>query len=291
MLQKLLAHKDTLQQVMIQICDLVQRDAFVQSLQSLGLLECNTSTTNSSSEHQKVSKSSSLAFPNKSAYRLNLVESLCVPPTANNSTLSNLCLQLLKDDVTTDMQFEVVCGAAECSEMENCNLNKSVEEEKSVMKAHRVILAARCDWFRRALLSGMREAIDRYVKSKLIPYLSEHSKFVNFDSSAMLIEILHRKITIHDTNPPLFQIFLEYLYGGRLDLSTLSTDQLAELLLLSDRYEVDSLKQVCECALQSNIDHDSAIYFLSMADQCNTQMLKARARFPHIYFQLTYYFS
>lgn len=29
------------------------------------------------------------------------------------------------------------------------------------LKAHRVVVAARCEWFRRALLSGMREAIDR----------------------------------------------------------------------------------------------------------------------------------
>jgi hypothetical protein len=34
-------------------------------------------------------------------------------------------------------------------------------EEVCSIQAHRVIVAARCDWFRRALLSGMREAIDR----------------------------------------------------------------------------------------------------------------------------------
>lgn len=34
-------------------------------------------------------------------------------------------------------------------------------EEVCTISAHRVIVAARCDWFRRALLSGMREAIDR----------------------------------------------------------------------------------------------------------------------------------
>lgn len=29
--------------------------------------------------------------------------------------------------------------------------------------AHRVILASRCHWFQRALLSGMRESIDKQV--------------------------------------------------------------------------------------------------------------------------------
>jgi hypothetical protein len=38
-------------------------------------------------------------------------------------------------------------------------------EEVCSIQAHRVIVAARCDWFRRALLSGMREAIDRYTST------------------------------------------------------------------------------------------------------------------------------
>ena len=32
---------------------------------------------------------------------------------------------------------------------------------------HRVVVAARCDWFRRALLSGMRESIDKWVAADL----------------------------------------------------------------------------------------------------------------------------
>lgn len=41
-------------------------------------------------------------------------------------------------------------------------------EEVCSIQAHRVIVAARCDWFRRALLSGMREAIDRYPCTMLV---------------------------------------------------------------------------------------------------------------------------
>lgn len=79
---------------------------------------------------------------------------------------------------------------------------------------------------------------------------------------------------MHDTNPNIFQIFLEYLYSGRIRQNSLTTDQLAELLLLSDRYEVDSLKQACEYGLHSSIDEDSVLYFLSMADQYNAQILR-----------------
>lgn len=103
-------------------------------------------------------------------FQLNLVESLCVPPAAGNSTLSKLSLQLLKNDLGTDMEFEVVVAALEASGTESCDAvaNAAVEEEKFVIRAHRVIVAARCDWFRRALLSGMREAIDKLVSQKII---------------------------------------------------------------------------------------------------------------------------
>ena len=50
--------------------------------------------------------------------------------------------------------------------------------------------------------------------------------------------MIFRQIIIHDTSPQLFQIFLEYLYGGQVDTGQLMTDQLASLMQLSDRYEV-----------------------------------------------------
>lgn len=55
-------------------------------------------------------------------------------------------------------------GTKHCDNMEK---NGSLEQrtqcswEGVELQAHRVVVAARCEWFRRALLSGMREAIDR----------------------------------------------------------------------------------------------------------------------------------
>ena len=45
--------------------------------------------------------------------------------------------------------------------VERTESERDVETYK--IPAHRVVIAARCDWFRRALLSGMRESIDRLV--------------------------------------------------------------------------------------------------------------------------------
>ncbi|CAG9817046.1 unnamed protein product [Phaedon cochleariae] len=243
-LQKLLIHVDDLQDVMLQLCELVRRDEFTQTLQCLGLLNA-TGTASDINSSPNVNGSPTFSPPKHQTFKLNLVKSLCVPADANKSVLSQHCAGLLASGAKADMEFEVVDtneaqrsdGAAEAVQ--------DVEEEKCVVKAHRVIVAARCDWFRRALLSGMREAIDR-------------------------------KIVVHDTSPHLFKILLEYLYSGRLDRNTLSTEQLVELLLLGDRYEMDSLKQTCEYMLVRSIDSEVVLYLLSVADQYNARILKSR---------------
>ncbi|KAG5890631.1 hypothetical protein JTB14_020335 [Gonioctena quinquepunctata] len=236
-LQKLLVHTESLQDDMLQLCELVQRDAFNQTLQCLGLLTSATSTY--SSETPQPPGSLPHLSPKHYNYKLNLVKSLCVPKDANNSSLSHLYLQLLNSQMKTDMEFEVIGNNAEQTE------SSTSTEERSIIKSHRVIVAARCDWFRRALLSGMREAIDK-------------------------------KIIVHDTGPFLFRILLEYLYSGKVKCDSLTSEQLVELLLLSDRYEVDSLKHICEYALVKGIDADSVLYFTSVADQYNARILKSR---------------
>lgn len=70
------------------------------------------------------------------------------------------------------MEFEVVVMPGTNLSDQSHHLSESGESlpeadriapeiEKCTIRAHRVIVAARCDWFRRALLSGMREAIDK----------------------------------------------------------------------------------------------------------------------------------
>jgi hypothetical protein len=114
------------------------------------------------------------------------------------------------------------------------------------------------------------ETMSKPVKYQCALFISHSTNDSTFDVFAS------RKIIIHDTSPFLFRIFLEYLYSGRLRDDSLSIEQLVELLLLSDRYEVDSLKQTCEYALQHSIDLDSALYFFNMADQYNARILKVK---------------
>lgn len=90
-------------------------------------------------------------------------------------------------------------------------------------------------------------------------------------------ESIDKKIVIHDTSPVLFRLFLEYLYGGRLDSSGLTTEQLADLMLLSDRYEMDPLKQICESNLKNCVNEESVLFLLSIADQFNAKSLRNAA--------------
>lgn len=55
------------------------------------------------------------------------------------------------------------------------------------------------------------------------------------------LTFLCRKITIFDTSPVIFRRFLLYLYGAPVD-KNVGLESICELMLLADRYSVDSLK-------------------------------------------------
>ncbi|XP_076252355.1 uncharacterized protein LOC143191312 isoform X3 [Rhynchophorus ferrugineus] len=237
-LEKLREQIDCVQSIISKICDLVQHDNFTQTIQCLGLMPTvkDTIPESSGNDTKPVFNGSSQGFR-----ELNLIKSLCIPPRVQDSLLSKNSVELFVNQTDTDMEFEVIGDTKEPSgdgEIPSAT-------ERQIFKAHRVIVAARCDWFRRALLSGMKEAINK-------------------------------KIEIHDTNPTIFKLFLEYLYGGNLQKKDLSMEQLLELLLLSDRYEMDTLKNTCEYFLKSSIETDTALYLLGVADQYNANILKRR---------------
>ena len=73
-------------------------------------------------------------------------------------------------DVIIDHTEQPECGASGGREEA---MSATVEGEEVVeILAHRVVVAAHCDWFRRALQSGMKEAINRQVFFFLLEVLS-----------------------------------------------------------------------------------------------------------------------
>lgn len=109
-----------------------------------------------------------------SLFQLNLIRHLCEPPTAVNSNLSKNALRLLHSAQLADMEFEVHTYSNPSLMTNESNNNKntldiqSMESHKSpiqvhTFRAHRVIVSARCEWFKKALMSGMQESLTRWV--------------------------------------------------------------------------------------------------------------------------------
>lgn len=224
-----------------QICQIVERDQFTQAITELGLLEENNKILKNDilNQNDETFETSSIHFENLNynTSKLNLIKNLCEPPTASQSSLSKNALRLLHSGQLSDMEFEIQVNNLN-------NLDHHIDDDEiHTFKAHRVIIAGRCEWFRKALLSGMQEDINR-------------------------------KIIIHDTSPVIFRRLLLYLYGAPID-KTVGVEQICELMLLADRYSVDDLKDICETTLLSLIDDQSVICLLGIADQFTTTQLKA----------------
>nr|XP_029717691.1 uncharacterized protein LOC115260678 [Aedes albopictus] len=253
---KLLEHKSALHDAMLYVSNLVQKEQFTRALLELGLLAHQSIDSGGYGDPRPCPS----RYQDYSSTKLNLVQSLCEPPSAINSSLSKNALKLLHSGQLADMEFEVVVSPTDCQN-ENITFDFSpddallqndsgaavcgtpVKNQSHTFKAHRVIVAARCEWFKKALLSGMQEDINR-------------------------------KIVIHDTSPVIFRRLLLYLYGAPVDKSV-GVDQICELMLLADRYSVDNLKDICENTLIASIDCDSVIYLFGISDRFNASSLKA----------------
>ncbi|XP_071488165.1 uncharacterized protein [Diadema antillarum] len=253
-LEKVVIHRDTFRPLVERIASLIDRDAFTSALVQLGCLAPTPMEEGGEGGASQMGDSSvgaESAGKPATGKQPNTVESLCVPPSSSESKLAKAMGQLLQSGVNTDMCFEVVTFTEEPSDIVvDHTQGEPIESQSSermesrhILKAHCVVIAARCDWFRRALLSGMRESIDK-------------------------------KIEVHDTDPTLFQQFLVFLYSGQIDTSSMTTDQIADMMSLSDRYEVDTLKHVCEAALKSKLNEDTVLFLLSLADQFHAKTLR-----------------
>lgn len=228
-LRKVLANKDILEPVVEQTISLVHEEEFNSLAKELGFLKegCSDDKTECASPAKKSNAR---------------VESVITCPPGDKSPLALSVMQLLISGDHADMRF--ILNKTDLSHNATCAECKRIIEQNSLeIAAHRVIVATRCDWFRRALLSGMKESIER-------------------------------RILVPDTSPCLFYKFLGYLYSGVLDTRSLSLDEVTEMLALSDKYEVDSLKDICEETLRKDIDNDTVLLCLGVAEQFSVSRLK-----------------
>ncbi|KAA0718288.1 BTB/POZ domain-containing protein 9 [Triplophysa tibetana] len=90
-----------------------------------------------------------------------------------------------------------------------------VEEKR--FPAHRVILAARCQYFRALLFGGLKESVPQ------------------------------AEVRLEETHPEAFSMLLRYLYTGRATLSEAREETLLDFLGLAHRYDLQPLEaSICE---------------------------------------------
>uniref|UniRef100_W8BR21 TD and POZ domain-containing protein 4 n=1 Tax=Ceratitis capitata TaxID=7213 RepID=W8BR21_CERCA len=270
---KLLDHKSALRDSISNVCKLVQKHEFTESLMELGLLEPSNILEHelklTELDNNMETLTDEFAMERRRSYdyknvKLNLTKHLCEPPTAAYSNLSKNALRLLHSAQLADMEFEVHTYTQSDSQLPGITvLNKDDIEmpqaqdhaqsrhavqllrpstQVHTFRAHRVIVSARCEWFKKALLSGMQESI-------------------------------RRKIVITDTSPVIFRRLLLYIYGAPID-KTVGAEQICELMLLADRYSICDLKELCENTLNSQIDEESVLCLLGIADHYMATALK-----------------
>ena len=89
------------------------------------------------------------------------MESVITCPPGNKSPLAQSVMQLLISGHHADMSF--IFDKPDLAHWSSCAECKLLSKQADTLEipAHRVIVATRCDWFRRALLSGMKESIER----------------------------------------------------------------------------------------------------------------------------------
>lgn len=93
---------------------------------------------------------------------------------------------------------------------DNTDVTFIVEEES--FEAHRIILSARCEYFRALLYGGMKEATDC------------------------------GKIPLHETPVNAFKYLLKYIYTGMMSLREIEERDLLDILVLANRYSLLSLE-------------------------------------------------
>lgn len=154
-----------------------------------------------------------------------------------DTVLSQGCLSLLGSDVHADMTFVLLPVEV------TSDVGVATPEVGVVIKAHRVIVASRCEWLKRALLCGMKEAIDR-------------------------------RVVVRDCSETTFRLFLRYLYGGRVDMDAMATEEVVDLLATADQYETSVLRGRCERCLVSRVEDVTVFPLLQVADRYSVKRLR-----------------
>ena len=154
-MRKLQALKAPLTPVLIKGCRFIQRSEVVDALVYFDLLgEDDLKKLQDGDDDDAVEVGQGGLVTSK-------LPSLEPLQTKSCNQLAGGCLKLLESLEHSDMQFVLQPQQATSHGQDEGAVGGVQESEPVVLSAHRVIVSARCEWLKRALMSGMREAIDK----------------------------------------------------------------------------------------------------------------------------------
>lgn len=120
-----------------------------------------------------------------------------------------------------------------------------VGPEKTEIRAHRLILTARCETFHAMFRHGAMKESDSGI------------------------------VRMEEYSPEMVQKMLEYIYTNRVaDINTLCSRELIELLTLAEQYLLLPLKHLCEIAAREILTTSNVGRLLCAADKYNATYLK-----------------
>jgi len=120
-----------------------------------------------------------------------------------------------------------------------CFTDVELRCEGEVFKAHRVVLAARSVVFEKMLNSNLKEAHTKVIEVKEV------------DRDAL-------------------EAFITFMYTDKIA----NTEKACDLLILSNRYDVKDLKDLCSFTLAKTMNVQNAASILNIADMTNSMELK-----------------
>ncbi|XP_057321798.1 speckle-type POZ protein-like [Microplitis mediator] len=85
-----------------------------------------------------------------------------------------------------------------------------------------------------------------------------------------MIEKKDNRLTIIDIDPEIFEKVLEYIYTDKVvDLD----DDANDLLEAADKYQLETLKQMCQNSLSKSLTAENSIYLMTLAERHNAKEL------------------
>jgi len=125
---------------------------------------------------------------------------------------------------------------------QNTDVLFSVQGE--TVKAHKILLTARCPYFDRMFQSGMNES-------------------------------LSNEVHITDVSPTVFKELIQFLYSGTVP--EFSSETTIELLSAADKYGIRELRDQCESILCANLYAENVVDVLILAEELHCHGLKSEA--------------